>query len=283
MKLRYVLLLTAPVFVALLAVACVPVPAETPAAPAGGSPATAAPAAAYSGVLTGTVTYRVRSALPEDAVVKVSLVDVSRADAPATVLAQQEIVTGAQQVPIPFELKYDPAAIDERYTYAVQARIEIGGQLAFISTTVNQVLTRGNPATGIEVLVQPVPPAQAAPTVTAAPAAAYSGVMTGTVTYRVRSALPEDAVVRVTLEDVSRADAPATVLAQQEIVTGGKQVPIPFELKYDPAGIEERSTYAVRARIEIGGKLAFTSTTVNQVLTRGNPATGVEVLVEPVR
>jgi uncharacterized lipoprotein YbaY len=153
MRLRGVLLLAAPVFVALFAVACVPIPPEA-AAPAASSGAGST--VEYSGVLTGTVSYRVRSALPDDAVVKVSLVDVSRADAPATVLAEQQIITGGQQVPIPFELKYDPAAIDQRYTYAVQARIEIGGQLAFISTTIHPVLTRGNPVTDVEVIVEPV-------------------------------------------------------------------------------------------------------------------------------
>jgi uncharacterized lipoprotein YbaY len=274
MKLRGVLLLAAPVFVAILLAACVPVPPETPEPPGAD---TAPSATEYSGVLTGTVTYLVRSALPDDAVVRVQLVDVSRADAPATVLAEQEIVTGGQQVPIPFELQYDPAAIDPRFTYAVQARIEIGGQLAFINTTAHQVLTRGNPATDVEVLVEPVPAARTTPAVE------YSGVLTGTVTYLVRSALPDDAVVRVQLADVSLADAPATVLAEQEIVTGGQQVPIPFELQYDPAAIEERNTYAVQARIEIGGELAFITTTMHQVLTRGNPATDVEVIVEPVR
>jgi uncharacterized lipoprotein YbaY len=153
MRVRSVLLLAAPVFVAVLLAACVPVPPATPE-PAGKD---AAPVATeLSGVLTGTVTYLVRSALPDDAVVQVQLVDVSLADAAATVLAEQEIVTGGQQVPIPFELQYDPAVIDPRFTYAVQARIEIGGQLAFINTTMHQVLTRGNPVTNIEVVVEPV-------------------------------------------------------------------------------------------------------------------------------
>jgi uncharacterized lipoprotein YbaY len=107
-------------------------------------------------VLTGTVTYLQRSALPDDAVVQVKLVDVSRADAPATVLAEHKIVTGGKQVPIPFELKYDPAAIDPRFTYAVQARIEISGQLRFITKQMYGVLTRGNPVTDVEVIVEPV-------------------------------------------------------------------------------------------------------------------------------
>ena len=141
----------------MLLATCVPVPPATPgqAAPAEAQPAIAQPAVAYSGVLTGTVTYRVRRALPDDAVVQVKLVDVSRADAPAPVLAEQEIVTGKKQVPIPFELQYDPTAIDPRFTYAVQARIEIGGQLRFITKQMYGVLTRGYPVTEVEVIVEP--------------------------------------------------------------------------------------------------------------------------------
>lgn len=61
------------------------------------------------------------------------------------------------QVPIPFELVYEPAQIDQRMEYAVSARITVGGELAWISTTRNRVLTRGAPATGIEIIVEPVP------------------------------------------------------------------------------------------------------------------------------
>src|SRR5258708_34753519 len=45
------------------------------------------------GVVTGTVTYRQRIALPRQAVVQVQLLDVSKADAPAIVIAEQTIET----------------------------------------------------------------------------------------------------------------------------------------------------------------------------------------------
>jgi len=82
---------------------------------------------------------------------------------------------------------------------------------------------------------------------------------------------------------VSKQDVAATVIASQTIETKGAQVPIPFELVYDPARIEERMDYAVSARITIDGKLAWISTTRNPVLTRGAPTTGIEIKVEPVR
>jgi putative lipoprotein len=95
--------------------------------------------------VTGTVTYRERIALPLTAVVKVQLIDVSRADAPAVVLGEQLIETAGKQVPFSFVIAYDPAGIDERMSYAVQARIEAGGRLLFISDQRYAVITRGAP------------------------------------------------------------------------------------------------------------------------------------------
>ena len=107
-----------------------------------------------SATVTGTVTYRQRIAMPPGAVVEVSLLDVSRADAPAVVLDKLEIKP-TTQVPIPFTLSYDPAQIDERHTYAVQARILVEGRLWFINATRHSVITQGNP-TKLEVLVDMV-------------------------------------------------------------------------------------------------------------------------------
>jgi heat shock protein HslJ len=51
-------------------------------------------------------------------------------------------------------------------------------------------------------------------------------------------------------------------------IKGPGQVPIPFKMEYDPASIDERMTYAVRATISDRGRLMFTSDTVVPVLTR---------------
>jgi len=108
------------------------------------------------------------------------------------------------------------------------------------------------------------------------------GVVSGTVTYLQRIALAPSAVIEVKLQDVSRADAPAMVIAEESIKAEGKQVPIPFELKYDPAKIEAAHRYTVSARITVDGQLRFVSDTAHAVVTQGNASTGVEIVVKAV-
>jgi len=112
------------------------------------------------GSLSGTVSYRVRMALPSSAIIEVILQDVSRADTPATVIAEEKITLDERQVPVRFELKFDPAKIDPQHAYSVSARILVAGQLRFISDKTYPVLTRGNP-TQVELLVKQVPPPSA--------------------------------------------------------------------------------------------------------------------------
>ena len=105
--------------------------------------------------------------------------------------------------------------------------------------------------------------------------------VTGRVMYRQRIALPDNAIVKVQLQDVSLQDVAAKVISEQIIETGGKQVPFDFVLPYDPAEIDERFTYAISVRITVDGKLKFINTTSHQVITRGKP-TDLDVTVEMV-
>ncbi|MCU0503999.1 MAG: YbaY family lipoprotein [Anaerolineae bacterium] len=116
----------------------------------------------------------------------------------------------------------------------------------------------------------------------AASAQQATGKVTGTVTYRERVTLPPTARVIVELQDVSRADAAATIVATQTLDPAGKAPPYPFELTYDPAKIDQRNTYAVRATIRDGDKLLFTSTQAHLVITRGNPTSGIEIVMQQV-
>lgn len=106
--------------------------------------------------------------------------------------------------------------------------------------------------------------------------------VTGTVTYLPRIALPDDAVVSVQIYNAQLADA-TEVLGEQVIETGGQQVPIPYEVAYNPEDINENMMYSVSARIEDGeGNLLFISDTVTPVITNGNPTEDVEIMTIPV-
>ena len=80
----------------------------------------------------------------------------------------------------------------------------------------------------------------------------------GEVSYRERIALPPNAVLTVRLTDVSLADAPEAVVAEQKIDPAG-QVPIKFEIKVNPAVIQPNVNYALQARITVDNGLWFTN------------------------
>ena len=110
---------------------------------------------------------------------------------------------------------------------------------------------------------------------------ASTSTVKGTVTYREQVALPEEGVVVIIkVEDISRADAPAVTIGEQIIENPGNQGSIPFEIEYNSNEIDERNTYAMRVRIEVNGELWFTNTSRYEVITRGNPTSDIEVIVD---
>lgn len=104
-----------------------------------------------TGTVSGSVFYRERIALREDAVVVVRLVGV------ASVLSEQAIESQGRQVPIPFELSYEDPEIDADQSYSVEAEIRIGEQVLFESGDVVRVITRGNPTSDVDILLRSVP------------------------------------------------------------------------------------------------------------------------------
>lgn len=106
--------------------------------------------------------------------------------------------------------------------------------------------------------------------------------VTGTVSYRQRIALTPDAVVEVKLLDVSKAGARAVTIAEQTIKPAGRQVPIDFDLQYDPKLIKPRGRYTLRVRILEGGRLRFTNTQAYPVITGGH-SSNVNVIVRPAK
>lgn len=112
------------------------------------------PALAAPRTLSGTVVYRERIALPPGAVVEVSLLDVSLADAPSRAIARTRIVA-RRQVPIPYRLRFNDAVIRPGHRYALRAEIRVRGQLWFTTTEHHAALVPG--ASG-EIIVQRVAP-----------------------------------------------------------------------------------------------------------------------------
>ncbi|MBW3694560.1 lipo-like protein [Vibrio sp. T187] len=107
--------------------------------------------------------------------------------------------------------------------------------------------------------------------------------ISGTVSYRERIALPEGAMVTIVLEDVSLADAPAKVIAKHRFETNGQQVPLSFDLAYDSRKIQERHRYNVRAKIEVNGRLRFTTDTIVPVVTDSDATQHVDLRLVGVR
>ena len=107
--------------------------------------------------------------------------------------------------------------------------------------------------------------------------------VTGSLTYLERIAIPENAEISVQLQDVSRADAPAMIIGEEKFASDGKQVPFPFAVKYNPDQIMENHSYVVRGEIRVDGKLMFTTTEAYPVITRGNPTSGIELILSQVK
>ena len=109
----------------------------------------------------------------------------------------------------------------------------------------------------------------------------------GNVIYRERMMLPPGAQVEVQLQDISRADALASVLATV-MLTPEDGPPYPFAIEYDPARVDPRKRYALRATIAVDGRMLFSSNEYIDPFSGGgrpgNPAAGapLEVLVQRV-
>lgn len=124
----------------------------------------------------------------------------------------------------------------------------------------------------------PAPEPAAAPAVTPAMTASVSG----NVTYRVRKALPPEAVIRVQLLDITLADEPARVLGEQTIEAKGRQVPFAYKVAYDPKAITPKNRYQVSAVITAGKEVLFMTDTALRVITGGNPKRR-DIVVKPVK
>lgn len=102
----------------------------------------AAPATTL-GRIDGSVNYSDRIALPNDAMLTVELLDVSKAGANAVRLARLSLPGGGRQLPLLFELPYYQADIQPSHRYSVRAILtSSGGELLYTAQQA-AVLTQG--------------------------------------------------------------------------------------------------------------------------------------------
>ena len=194
--------------------------------------------------LTGQVTFVRDVQLPEGAVVVVALNDISLADAPATELGRA-VIEDPGQLPVRFRIAYDPAAIDPRNDYSLQARITVGDTLLYVNDTVHPVLTRGAPDNS-DVRVVSVDP---------------NDRCLAPLPVRIHSAHPdltelEAAEIRVRLVDVSDPGDRIIVTESGQAGFSGS-FPIEFLLPGERVSISRHRRYELEVEVWISGQLRF--------------------------
>lgn len=102
-------------------------------------------------------------------------------------------------------------------------------------------------------------------------------VISGTVNYQARVALPPTAVLTMRLMDITNAESPV-VLTERSFSNPGNP-PMNFELPYPFGGITAQRRYVIEARIEVEGRLRFYSMEAHAV-TPQNAAEPHEIWVE---
>ncbi|WP_084360716.1 YbaY family lipoprotein [Hydrogenophaga palleronii] len=104
--------------------------------------------------------------------------------------------------------------------------------------------------------------------------------VTGTARFEGQVVLPANAVLDVSVADVSRADARANTLAQATLPANGAQ-PLRFSLPVAGRLVQERGSYSVRAEVLVDGKALYVTDSAYLVL--GHSGTShADVLLRPV-
>jgi putative lipoprotein len=107
-------------------------------------------------VVTGQVLLRDSLPLPPDAVLTVQLIEEFPAGVPSAIIGQQ-VIPNAGQVPIKFEVHFDPLVIRPEATYLLEANISVQHTLRFANDSRYQLdpLTAGPQTLTLEMLKKP--------------------------------------------------------------------------------------------------------------------------------
>ncbi len=106
--------------------------------------------------------------------------------------------------------------------------------------------------------------------------------LTGSIVERDSAYLIPGSVVVVRLEDLSRQDGRADVLAEQRIERPS-QLPISFRLKYDGGEIDPEHRYVVTASVYAGREMIYMTEIPQNVITDGSPSRIRLVLERPAQ
>lgn len=108
-----------------------------------------------------------------------------------------------------------------------------------------------------------------------------TNMINGKVVILQRIALPDNAVVTVTLTDTSIMGLSALILSQKYYDTKGKQSPFPFELSYQKDEVPPNAYLTVSATISVDGEIWFKTDKDNEVINNGITK-DIELMLVPV-
>jgi putative lipoprotein len=103
----------------------------------------------------------------------------------------------------------------------------------------------------------------------------------GDVRYDLPQPVPADAVLIVTLADVSRQDVAARTISEERIQPVGAS-PVDFMLSYDPADLRDGVDFAINVRLQQGDKLIAINDTRTSVLGRSGDNGPVSITLKAV-
>lgn len=132
-----------------------------------------------------------------------------------------------------------------------------------------------------KILIFGLAPLLASALILPAQSMAEDKTVTGEVLYRERIALPPGAVLTVQLIETSPAGEPTAIIGQQ--VIPNPQVPIKFELHFNPLAVRPTATYLLEATISVDHTLWFENNSRYEIdpLTAGPQTLLVEMLKKP--
>lgn len=96
--------------------------------------------------------------------------------------------------------------------------------------------------------------------------------VTGSIAYRDRIFLPQNAIATVELREAFTTGSAGIVIGHQHIESI-RQIPIPFQVEYDPGDVNPRKNYVVTATITADGRPLYATTQQYAVITNGRPQT----------